>query len=262
MPPENIENLRKNCEEYAKAKKGIDVLRSADGKTHYKDIAQSAGIHPTTASSLLKKAERFGLAKKVKSGFYKKLPGVLGYMPSRKKAKNNSAKTVSDILQKLAKRKAAKRQPIPSSGVSIPVKVEVNLDKMANAYRDLYAVENTLRELIRAVLSPKADWWKNNVPGGIQAVVAGIIQTTPYDAAKRKDELEYAHLGQLKEIIISKKNWSDFLPFLNETNKNSFSAIVDKAIPSRNAIGHCIPLKGKDLKVVDVRFEDILKMLK
>ena len=112
------------------------------------------------------------------------------------------------------------------------------------------------------MLDQKVDWWKDYVPSGIQIEIEYVIKKTPYHAVKRNDELEYTHLGQLKEIIIYKKNWNDFLPYLNEKDKNSFAVTINKAIPSRNAIGHCIPLKSTDLKVVDVRFEDILKMIK
>ena len=258
----DVEILKKNCEEYARAKKSIDVLRNANGKNHYTEIAKITGMHPTKASSLLKKAEKLGLAKKVKAGVYKKIPGILGYIPSKRKIKGNSSKTVQDIIQKIGKNRKAKSSPSPSSILAIPNKIEVNLGKMSKAYQALYAVENTLRELIRKVLNQKVDWWKNSVPNGIQAEVEVVIKKTPYHAVKRNDELEYTHLGQLKEIIIYKKNWNDFLPYLNEKDKNSFAVTINKAIPSRNAIGHCIPLKSKDLKVVDVRFEDILKMIK
>lgn len=69
-------------------------------------------------------------------------------------------------------------------------------------------------------------------------------------------------MGQLKEIIASKNNWGMFLPFLNEKDKNSFKATIDKAIPSRNSIAHCTPLTNEDFKFVEVRFKDILKMIK
>lgn len=52
------------------------------------------------------------------------------------------------------------------------------------------------------------------------------------------------------------------MPFLNEKNKNNFQATVDKAVPSRNSIAHCTPLNGDDFRFVEVRFKDILKMIK
>ncbi len=255
--------IKNNSAEYANSHtKAIAVLKKADGKTHYIDIAKAIVMHKTRVSGLLKKAEGFGLAKKVKAGVYKKIPGVLGYMPKRKKSKPDSTNTVQNLIKRIEKNQKKKKKLSVVSSLNIPARITSNIDKMANSYSALYIVENTLRELVRNVLNTKTDWWKNNIPPDIQKKVQEAIAEAPYHAAKRKDELEYTHLGQLKEIIISKKNWSDFLPNLNEKNKNSFIATVDKAIPSRNAIAHSIPLKAEDLKVVDVRFSDILKMIK
>lgn len=133
---------------------------------------------------------------------------------------------------------------------------------MAMAYQSLYAVENSLRELIRKVFNNENNWWVEYVPSGVRTTVQKNISEMPYHAASRSDELEYTHLGQLKEIIINGKNWGSFLPYLKTSDKSDFSATINKAIASRNAIGHCIPLKPKDLKIVDVRLRDILEMIK
>ncbi|HEV7424677.1 MAG TPA: hypothetical protein VGO21_05855 [Candidatus Paceibacterota bacterium] len=256
---EDIEILKKNCVEYANSHgKAVIVLKKADGKTQYSDIAKTIDIHSTTVSGLLKKAEKLGLVFKNRIGNYKKKSGVLGYMPKQNKI--SPKKVVQDIFKKISKAKKGRKQ-IPFQLI-IPSNILVNLDKMSDAYRSLYAVENVLRSLIRKVFLLKNDWWKNNIPFDVQQIVGDEILKTTYHAASRKDELEYTHLGQLKKIIIWKKNWNDFLPFLNEKDKNSFSATIDKAIPSRNAVGHCIPLNTVDLRVVDVRFQDILKMIK
>ncbi len=263
MAIEDINILKNNCEEYAQtAGKSVEILKNANGKNHYTKIAKIVGIHQTTVSGLLKKAERLGLAKRTQLGVYKKTAGILSYMPPKSKVRKKSTKTVSAIIKKLTRNKKAKIKSSISPDFLILNRIEANMLKMAKAYQHLYAVENSLRELIRKVLISKVDWWKNYIPSSIQKVVEDTIKKTPYDALKRKDQLEYTHLGQLKEIIINKKNWNDFLPYLNEKDKSSFAVTIDKAIPSRNAIGHCIPLKSKDLKVVDVRFEDILKMIK
>jgi len=260
---QDVEILKKNCIEYTKThKKAVEVLRKADGKMHYTEIAKVIGIHNTQVSRFLKKAAMLGLATKIKAGVYKKTSGVLGYLPRQTKIKDSPTRTIQNIIQKIGKTPKTKSGSPFISSLTIPSRIEVNLNKMANAYRALYAVENTLRELIRKVLGQKANWWKNYIPSNIQTQVQNTILETPYYAPPRSDELEYTHLGQLKEIITFKKNWTDFLPYLNEKNKGSFVATIDKAIPSRNAIAHSIPLKAKDLKVVDVRFEDILKMIK
>jgi hypothetical protein len=250
--------LRKNCEDFAKAhRKAKDVLKLANGKRHYKAIANDLGIPDTTVSGLLSKASKLGLAKKLENGCYKKESSIMGYMPTSSNIKEPIGVPIQSIASKIKKRKVHQT----ADAKLLSKKVTQTLPKMLKAYEFLYVVENSLRELIRDVLSNEENWWETCIPKGIQTDVQETINKTPYHAAERGDLLEYTHLGQLKEIIISKKNWNNFLPHLNEHNKQVFSVTIDRAISSRNAIGHCIPLKTNDLKVVELRFNDILKML-
>lgn len=259
---QDAEVIKKNCAEYfADHKKSLEVLRQANGKNHYTQIASTIGLHKTKVSGLLKKAERLGLAKKIKAGIYKKLPGVLGLMPKNNNSKITTHKTVNDLAKKITKVKNIPKTVFPTSLI-IQSKICDSFDKMVISYQTLYVVENSLRELIRKVFNNQSDWWKQNVPSGVRSAVQRNIDEMPYHALKRKDELEYTHLGQLKEIIINGKNWNLFTQYLKTKDKSDFSATINKAIPSRNAIGHCIPLKSRDLKVVDVRLQDILEMIK
>lgn len=256
---ENVEILKENCKEYAKTKKSVDVLRKANGKNHYTEIAKIIGIHNTAASGLLKKAEKLGLAKRIKSGIYKKIPGILGFMPRGSNPENNIPRTLKDLSQRVVKKRNIPKTKFPASLIIQP-RIIVSLDKMVMAYQFLYAVENSLRELVRAAFGSEKDWWERYVSSDVQKKVQKNINEMPYHAAIRSDELEYTHLGQLKEIIY--QNWNFFLPYLKEKDRNNFSATINKAIASRNAIGHCIPLKSEDLKIVDVRLQDILEMIK
>lgn len=254
------EVLKKNCSNFSNShEKAVDALRKANGKTHYTEIAKALEMPKTTVSGLLKKALKLGLAKKTSNGYYKKEPGILGDMP-KSNTKKKAKKTVSDLIIRIKKKKKVKK-PIPNT-LHISATILNTLEPMSKAYMDLYVTENTLRELIRKVFSSEPDWWGNRVSSGFRKMVKETEKKTPYHAARRKDELEYTHLGQLKEIIISKRNWSFFTPYLKENNRDRFAFTIDRAIASRNAIGHCIPLNSEDLKVVGVRFSDILKMIK
>jgi DNA-binding Lrp family transcriptional regulator len=62
-----IENV---CASHPKAKK---ILRYANGKRGYKDIAKLVGVHPTKCSSVLRSAHNLGLLAKV-GKFYKMTP--------------------------------------------------------------------------------------------------------------------------------------------------------------------------------------------
>lgn len=261
MVGEDFNILKNNCREYAKNSKAVDVLRSANGKRHYTEVAKIIGIHQTTASGLLKMAEKFGLARIIKKGIYKKNPGVLTLMPKVKNKKDIREKDPKEIIKKLSL-KCRKKYQSNNLSLKLSSKVGSDLNGMVKAYGLLYIIENTLRQMIRDVIGNEANWWVNHVPGGVQKDVKNSLSKESYHAAARNDKLEYTHLGHLKEIIINKKNWKLFSSHLYERNQQAFSLTVDRAIPSRNAIAHSIPLKKEDLKVVDVRFGDILKMIK
>ena len=257
--PIDAEKLKKNCEYFAGSHRGaVDVLRKANGKEDYKKIAKDLGLPETKVSGLLKSAERLGLA--TKSGnLYKKRPGILQYMPPKKTAKKVVTATISTLIKASTKKRP--RLPTGDSHKKNKFK-DKSTEKMANAYLWLYLTENTIRDLIRFVFKEEADWWNIRVNKGIRENVEEEKKKYPYHGAERKDGLEFTHLGQLKEIICAKKNWKLFQPHLHEDNKNAFGYTIDKAIPSRNSIAHCTPLNSSDLKIVEVRFNDILKMIK
>jgi len=254
----NSELLRVNCADYSKSHRdAVNVLKKANGKLSYKEIARNVGIAETTVSGLLSKAEKLGLAKKVKQGIYKKESGLSSFFPNRITTKR--VESVSKLIKKASK----KRQQKKNLDIFSPSpRISSSIDKMSEAYSLLYATENTLRDVIRKVFKKEESWWDNRVNKSIRDKVQEAIEKQPYHAVKRADNLEYTHLGQLKEIIISKSNWELFAPYLKEKDRDAFKVTIDRAIPQRNAIGHCIPLKSSDLKVVDVRFQDILKMIK
>ena len=250
---------KRNGENFAKFHpKARDILRSADGEKSYKQIATENGIHHTNVSSILNEALNYSFATRVKRGLYKKLPGVMRYIP-KSKNKMNKKTTVSQIINKVFNKKIKNKED--------PIEYEANFqsktEKMGTAYKQLFVTENTLRELIRKTLSNEINWWTRRVPGDIKKKVEEKINDIPYDSAKRKDYLEYTDLGQLANIIIKKDNWRSIQPFLkHKLTPQTFNETVTRAIPARNAIGHCIPLTGEDLKFSDMRFSDILKMLK
>jgi hypothetical protein len=255
----DAELLRRNCLAYSKRhSRAIDVLRRANGKNSYKDIARDLRLHETTVSDCLTAAHGLGLAKK-DGRIYKRMPGILRYMPNSKVI-NVKNETISEVVAKVRKKEIklldSKYETV--FGVNFRKKAE----KMAVAYLWLYITENALRELIRKVFEKEQGWWNKRVNKSIKEDVEDAKKRYPYHGAKRRDELEYTHLGQLKEIITAKNNWSMFLPFIEEGNKNSFQATIDKAIASRNSIAHCTSLIEEDFKIVEIRFTDILKMIK
>lgn len=231
----------------------VDVLKRANGKDDYQKIASDLNMHPTQVSGLLKQAEKLGLAKKI-GHVYKKMPGILRYV--RRTNKNKNILKVRNVIQELNKPRI---KQVDIDSLSLKSGIAVEAEKMATSYKWLYTTENVLRELIRKIFINEPDWWVKRVNNGIQKRVKDAIANYPYDGAKRKDELEYTHLSQLKEIIIN--NWDLFKSSLNEKNKDNFRATVDKALPYRNSIAHCTSLKLDDFNTAKIRFKDILDML-
>lgn len=251
------EKLRKFCAEFFNShNKAIEVIRNADGKKDYKKIAKDLNMNATIVSGLLKKAFDLELVKKMPNSCYKKKSGIMGYMPKHQK-KNKKKVEIPKELKKLSKRKFKEINSF--NGISLHTKKS---SEMAKAYMWLYVVENTYRDFIRKVYEQEKGWWDKKVGNTLKEEIDDAMKKYPYDAPKRGDELEYTTLQQLKEIISSKKNWKDFEPYLNEKDRKKFSLKFEIAFPFRNATGHCIPMKTEDLKSVEIKFKDILNMLK
>ena len=251
------EKLRKNCAEFFNSHgNAIVVLRSANGKKHYTEIAKDLGMNATIVSGLLKKAFELGLAKRMPNTYYKKESGIMSYMPKTSEESKKQLDIPSE-LKRLSKRRFKEINVSPR--ISIHKKKS---SEMAKAYMWLYVVENTYRDLVRKVYKNESDWWAKKVGKTIREEIDESMKKYPYDAPERGDELEYTTLQQLKEIISCTKNWKDFSPFLKEEDRKTFGLKFKIAFPFRNATGHCIPLKADDLRSFEIKFKDILNMLK
>ena len=244
--------LQRNGDAYArKHGKAREVLSKANGTLHYTAISKITSVPSTTVSSLLRLAARLNLATKVKAGIYKKNPGSMAFVSRH--AIRNTGESRSNKVQRLSRMKTTK---MPSTSL-----FNGEPEKMAKAYSFLYLTENELREVIRHAMASHQNWWNSCVPVGIKKSVALAQQEEKYTAVKRKDELEYTHLGQLQEIICRKDNWKDISVFFKEKDKETVRVTLVRAIPLRNAIAHSITLKKQDLIKAEIRFQDILDML-
>ena len=248
----NAVTLLKN---YSNAK---EILQKAKGDQNYIEIAKELEISPKITSPVLKLAKDLGFANKIKPGVYKKITSNMKYIPNRKKPMKRN-KTIDGVVRRFSKHKDKK---LELGGRNIRFDYESKVEKMTLAYRWLFITENMLRDLIRGVIGTSEDWWEKRIPEGVKSDVKKTIQKSKYDDVKRKDDLEYAHLGQLKEIILWKKNWKDFESSLRNKDRSNFDHELTKVISPRNAIGHCIPLSGDDYKYVEMRFQAILKLLR
>lgn len=254
-------NAKTLLEKDSRAKK---VLQKADGKRDYKKIADLLNVHEKIVSPILTLAKDLGFAEKIKAGVYKKITSNMKYIANIKPQQKSQDPLIKKVFRKTNKVKNSptfiKFVPKCISGGNSFLSLT---SKMKDSYELLYLTENFLREIIRQVLSEYPNWWNKRVPSAVITNVQKEIKRAKYDDASKKDELEYTHLGDLNQIIICKKNWKEFQPYLNVKDKTRFSAKFSDAIPMRNAIGHCIPLRaGDDQRYAEMRFKDILKMFK
>jgi len=148
---------------------------------------------------------------------------------------------------------------ITSKEPHTPKKLISDAKKMSEYYSLLYVLENTLRNLIRYVFRNEKKYWKTKVNERIRTDVKFIMSKERYYEEGRADELEYAHLDHLKQIIAS--NWGEFSKEIKENNKGNFMREIEKFTPSRHGIAHTTLLKGLDADRCRYKFEEIIKMI-
>lgn len=231
-------------------KKAIDVLKTAKNKNNT-EIGKIVGIAPTTVSTILNRAKRYSYVDKIGNNWIK-------------------TKEIKGVdLYKMAKVKFTKELKAPNTSSSGGTKTKNPLapliyfkeaTEMMDSYRCIFCLENTIRDFMRKIFENEKDWMKNRIDKAILKDIEKAKSEPYYAHKKRKDDLEYATLGHLFQIIISGKNWKDFLPKLKEKNKGDFISIFKRVLSSRNSTAHCVPLSKSDRGLVESRVKEITLM--
>lgn len=140
----------------------------------------------------------------------------------------------------------------------LPAKVVNEAKKMAeNVYPWFYVLENSMRELIKKVLSDSIcdEWWeKGGPPNKIKEKVDKRIEDEdkiPFHGKRGQHPIYYTDFGHLERII--SKNWKYFEPIIGDLNW--FRQHVKELEPSRNVIAHNNPLSSTDEGRVKLFFE-------
>ncbi len=130
--------------------------------------------------------------------------------------------------------------------------------QMAEVYPLLYVLENSIREVIRRVMSGKygEDWWGTEFTRGKVKGVRDKANTrrdqelTKQSWHQRRGDhpIDYVDLRDLLTIINARQ--SDFFPDVI-TDRDWFTQFMRELEPSRNVLCHMNPLD--DLNVKDVR---------
>ena len=141
----------------------------------------------------------------------------------------------------------------------ITKKIISDAKEMSGYYSLLYILENALRTLIRFVYKDEPDYFNKKIPRTLKESILEIKNKEKYYQEKREDELEYAHLDFLKQIIVS--DWDNFSKVMAEKDKTKFIHEVEKFMPERHCIAHTTRLKGIDESRTKYKIEEILKMI-
>jgi len=127
--------------------------------------------------------------------------------------------------------------------------------KMADFYVLYFSLENSVRKLIKDVLSENygENWWSAKVPEGVRRNVIDI-QKKEKDSAmsiRSDDPLDYTNFGELVDIFSS--NWSDFSDILR--SQKSVQETLSPLNRIRNVIAHSCELNDDEI----LRFKLLIK---
>lgn len=128
-------------------------------------------------------------------------------------------------------------------------------NKMADFYVLYFSLENSVRKLIRDVLTEKygSNWWNTRVPQGVKDNVDEIKEKEKESAMsiRSDDPLEYTNFGELIDIFNA--NWSDFSDILR--SQKSVQEALSPLNKIRNVIAHSCELNDDEI----IRFKLLIK---
>jgi len=145
---------------------------------------------------------------------------------------------------------------------SLPKKLAKEARKMAEVYPRLYVVENSLRHLIVHTLRKKHGdtWWNCRVPTAVKRSVESRKRQegkNRWHTRRGGHNIFYTDFGDLGSIIIN--NWEDFKEIF--PSQRWIQTRIDEIELSRNIIAHNNPLPKREIKRLELYFEDLKRQL-
>jgi energy-converting hydrogenase A subunit M len=132
--------------------------------------------------------------------------------------------------------------------------------RMADFYVQYYALENTIRRLIRERLFDDhgASWWDDLVPQGVRDAVKDKQDKEKETvlASRAEDPLEFANFGELIAIIES--NWSSFDDTIR--SRKAMQQTLSQFNQIRNVIAHSCRLSENDIARMKLLIKDWLNI--
>jgi len=126
-------------------------------------------------------------------------------------------------------------------------------------YPILYLFENSVREVIRRVLSREfgVDWWDRCAPEPVRRIVAGRMNEesqNPWHGARGAHPIFYSDIKDLVSIVRNKEAWPKLQPVLGRIEW--FSELINCIGASRNSVAHMNPIGKNDRQRVVVNYRD------
>ena len=130
-------------------------------------------------------------------------------------------------------------------------------------YPTLYVFENSVRDLIEAVLRAKhgKDWWTEGVPQKVRETAAkhkADEAKDPWHGTRGGREIDYVFLNDLWSIV--KHNWGDFQNLFPDQAWIQTLITRDMNV-SRRVLAHMTPISADDIKGIEAAFHKWVKQL-
>lgn len=139
---------------------------------------------------------------------------------------------------------------------------------MAKIYPILYVLENSIRELVKRVMSDRygKDWWdtelKKGKLKGVHQKASSRMRTETekhsWHQSRGDHPIDYVDIKDLEVLVLGKQG--DFIPKIIP-DTDWFKQFMKELYPSRNVVAHMNPLDADNVKDVELRAKKWAKIL-
>jgi hypothetical protein len=139
----------------------------------------------------------------------------------------------------------------------LPARALQDAREMAGVYAELYVFENSVREVVKRVLSNQSgdNWWRTCVPAKIQRDAQNRIddeKKNPWHGRRGAHPIYYTDMPDLSSIVV--KNWSAFEELF--PGQSWITQKITEIARSRNVVNHHNPLSKQDRKRIQLYSTD------
>jgi hypothetical protein len=165
-----------------------------------------------------------------------------------------TTKTVTRIREVHVGRSFSIADPI------LPAKMLAEAKEMAEkVYPVLYIFENSVREVIRRILSSQIgpDWWDRCASEAVRRTVAERVRQEkdiPWHGARGAHPIFYTDIKDLLSIVRNNDAWQKLKPVLGTVEW--FGQLISCISASRNPVAHMNPISAHDRQRVALNFRD------